>query len=149
MGSIRNSGTAVSYLWASSWTPAQQFLTCGQNHALQHSSFLPVGRIMNSCMASLLPAWLPPLMTLKAGTGSTSRLLPARSARCWYRGTPCHQRKTKQSRTALIKSYFVSSWNIHTLSTAQVTSTCRSNSKAQLNLLSHHCLQMLSRWQAR
>merc|ERR1740131_828249 len=29
----------------------------------------PTGRIMNSCMASLFPAWLPPLMTLKAGTG--------------------------------------------------------------------------------
>ena len=26
----------------------------------------PTGRIMNSCMASLLPAWLPPLITLKA-----------------------------------------------------------------------------------
>merc|ERR1712212_1335024 len=32
----------------------------------------PVGRIMDSCMASLLPAWEPPLMTLKAGTGSPS-----------------------------------------------------------------------------
>jgi len=31
----------------------------------------PTGRIMNSCMASALPAWLPPLMMLKAGTGST------------------------------------------------------------------------------
>ena len=27
-------------------------------------------------------------MMLKAGTGSTSFLLPARSARCWYKGTP-------------------------------------------------------------
>lgn len=25
---------------------------------------------MNSCIARLLPAWLPPLMMLKAGTGS-------------------------------------------------------------------------------
>ena len=24
---------------------------------------------MNACIASLLPAWLPPLMMLKAGTG--------------------------------------------------------------------------------
>ncbi len=39
-------------------------------------------------MASALPAWEPPLMMLKEGTGSTSFLLPARSARCWYRGTP-------------------------------------------------------------
>jgi hypothetical protein len=28
--------------------------------------FVPVGRIMNSCMASLFPAWLPPLITLNA-----------------------------------------------------------------------------------
>lgn len=32
----------------------------------------PVGRIMNSWKASLLPACSPPLMTLKEGTGSTS-----------------------------------------------------------------------------
>ena len=25
--------------------------------------------MMSACMASLLPAWLPPLMMLKAGTG--------------------------------------------------------------------------------
>jgi hypothetical protein len=31
----------------------------------------PTGRIMNSCMARALPAWLPPLMMLKEGTGST------------------------------------------------------------------------------
>lgn len=70
----------------------------------------PVGRIMNSCttarwesrivetcydkyyswsasnltcMASLLPAWEPPLITLKAGTGSTRVLFPARFAICW------------------------------------------------------------------
>jgi len=48
----------------------------------------PVGRIMNSCMASLLPAWLPPLITLKAGTGRMTSLLPARSAMWRYRGTP-------------------------------------------------------------
>jgi len=34
--------------------------------------YTPVGNSMNSCIASLLPAWLPPLMTLNAGTGSTS-----------------------------------------------------------------------------
>jgi len=32
-----------------------------------------VGRIMNSCMASLLPAWEPPLMTFNAGTGEDQR----------------------------------------------------------------------------
>ena len=37
----------------------------------------------------LFPAWEPPLMTLKQGTGSVSLApLPARSAKCWYRGTP-------------------------------------------------------------
>eukprot|EP00420_Gonyaulax_spinifera_P022074 CAMPEP_0197892652 /NCGR_PEP_ID=MMETSP1439-20131203/31160_1 /TAXON_ID=66791 /ORGANISM="Gonyaulax spinifera, Strain CCMP409" /LENGTH=38 /DNA_ID= /DNA_START= /DNA_END= /DNA_ORIENTATION= len=29
----------------------------------------PTGRIMNSWQAKRLPAWLPPLMTLKEGTG--------------------------------------------------------------------------------
>ena len=43
---------------------------------------------MRACMASALPAWEPPLMMLKLGTGRTSFLLPARSARCWYSGTP-------------------------------------------------------------
>lgn len=33
----------------------------------------PTGRIMNSCMARALPAWLPPLMMLKDGTGNTCR----------------------------------------------------------------------------
>jgi hypothetical protein len=36
----------------------------------------PTGRIMNSCMASLLPAWEPPLMMLNAGTGQED-VLPA------------------------------------------------------------------------
>ena len=40
----------------------------------------PVGRIMNSCIASLLPACDPPLITLKDGTGKTRSSLPARSA---------------------------------------------------------------------
>jgi hypothetical protein len=48
----------------------------------------PTGRIMNSCMARALPAWEPPLMMLKEGTGRTSLVLPARSAMCLYRGTP-------------------------------------------------------------
>ena len=48
----------------------------------------PVGRIMNSCMASLLPAWLPPLTTLRQGTGISTSFTPARSAMWRYRGTP-------------------------------------------------------------
>lgn len=49
---------------------------------------IPVGKSINSCIASLFPAWLPPLMTLKAGTGRITLSLPARSAMCLYRGTP-------------------------------------------------------------
>jgi len=49
---------------------------------------IPVGSSMNSCIASLFPAWLPPLITLNAGTGSTSWELPARSAIWRYSGTP-------------------------------------------------------------
>mmetsp|Transcript_11301 Transcript_11301/g.41904 ORF Transcript_11301/g.41904 Transcript_11301/m.41904 type:complete len:304 (+) Transcript_11301:750-1661(+) len=52
------------------------------------NDFAPTGRIMNSCMASLFPACEPPLITLNAGTGSTSFPFPARSAMCLYRGTP-------------------------------------------------------------
>jgi hypothetical protein len=35
-----------------------------------------------TCIASLFPAWDPPLITLKAGTGNTKLLLPARLAMC-------------------------------------------------------------------
>ena len=49
----------------------------------------PMGKIMNSCIASLLPAWLPPLITFKAGTGITSSLVPARCWMCLYKGMPC------------------------------------------------------------
>jgi hypothetical protein len=49
----------------------------------------PTGSSINSWNASLLPACEPPLMTLNAGHGSTNGgLTPARSARCWYSGTP-------------------------------------------------------------
>lgn len=50
----------------------------------------PTGRIMNSCMASLLPAWLPPLMMLNEGTGMYILPvgLPASSAMCLYSGLP-------------------------------------------------------------
>ncbi len=43
---------------------------------------VPVGNNINSCIASLFPAWLPPLMTLKAGTGMITSLCPAKSAMC-------------------------------------------------------------------
>ncbi len=48
----------------------------------------PVGRIINSCMANLLPACEPPLITLNAGTGKTILPVgfPANSAKCLYRG---------------------------------------------------------------
>ena len=46
------------------------------------------GMIKYSWKASLLPAWLPPLMMLNAGTGKTNLLLPANSEMCLYKGTP-------------------------------------------------------------
>merc|ERR1719197_589987 len=48
----------------------------------------PTGKIMNSWHARRLPAWDPPLMTLKLGTGITylSVGLPASSAMYWYSG---------------------------------------------------------------
>ena len=43
----------------------------------------PVGRIMNSWKARALPAWEPPLMTLKAGTGRRLVVaLPAMAPMC-------------------------------------------------------------------
>ena len=48
----------------------------------------PTGKIMNSCIARLFPAWLPPFITLKAGTGITSSLVPDNSWICLYNGTP-------------------------------------------------------------
>mmetsp|Transcript_43808 Transcript_43808/g.69337 ORF Transcript_43808/g.69337 Transcript_43808/m.69337 type:complete len:214 (-) Transcript_43808:1051-1692(-) len=48
----------------------------------------PTGRIMNSWHASLLPAWLPPLITLKHGTGMTNLSVerPERYAIYSYKG---------------------------------------------------------------
>ncbi|GJZ09781.1 hypothetical protein Tco_0544064 [Tanacetum coccineum] len=42
----------------------------------------PIGRFINSCIASLLPACEPLLITLKAGTGNTKVLFPARYGYC-------------------------------------------------------------------
>ena len=47
-----------------------------------------MGIIINSCMAILLPACDPPLMTLKDGTGSDKVEFPANEAMCWKRGIP-------------------------------------------------------------
>merc|ERR1719411_1736549 len=48
----------------------------------------PTGKIMNSCIASLLPACEPPLMMLKEGTGKyiLSVGFPAKWATCSYKG---------------------------------------------------------------
>ena len=50
----------------------------------------PTGRIMNSCIASALPAWLPPLMMLKLGTGSTCRHFQRGDALQTARGLSTH-----------------------------------------------------------
>ena len=52
------------------------------------NDFAPTGNIINSCMARLFPAWLPPFITLKAGTGITSSFVPDISWMCLYNGTP-------------------------------------------------------------
>ncbi|KAI9908291.1 hypothetical protein PsorP6_003578 [Peronosclerospora sorghi] len=46
----------------------------------------PTGRIMNSCIASLLPACDPPLMMLNDGTGKHGVGFPARSAMYCHKG---------------------------------------------------------------
>jgi hypothetical protein len=45
-------------------------------------------------MGRLFPAWVPPLMTVIAGTGSVVALLPTRSAICLYSGTCTENRQT-------------------------------------------------------
>ena len=49
---------------------------------------------MNSCMANLLPAWEPPLITLNAGTGKIISGVPAKSAMC-LQSKDCYHPKTK------------------------------------------------------
>mmetsp|Transcript_27075 Transcript_27075/g.65322 ORF Transcript_27075/g.65322 Transcript_27075/m.65322 type:complete len:213 (-) Transcript_27075:181-819(-) len=74
----------------------------------------PTGRIMNSCIASLLPACEPPLMMLKAGTGRyiSSVELPARSAMCLYRGVffaaaPALHTAIETARMAFAPTFFL------------------------------------------
>ncbi|TYZ50755.1 hypothetical protein PybrP1_012183 [[Pythium] brassicae (nom. inval.)] len=59
------------------WYTSQPMTMASENDAA------PVGRIMNSWNASLLPACEPPLITLNAGTGSTRLSFLIRSAKCW------------------------------------------------------------------
>ena len=61
---------------------------CFEDRRTSENVVAPTGRIMNSCIASLLPAWLPPLMMLNAGTGMHiwSVGLPASCAICLYSG---------------------------------------------------------------
>ena len=61
---------------------------CFEDRRTSENVVAPTGRIMNSCIASLLPAWLPPLMMLNAGTGMHIRSvgLPASCAICLYSG---------------------------------------------------------------
>mmetsp|Transcript_33191 Transcript_33191/g.99991 ORF Transcript_33191/g.99991 Transcript_33191/m.99991 type:complete len:436 (+) Transcript_33191:828-2135(+) len=72
----------------------------------------PVGRIMNSWHAKRLPAWLPPLMTLKEGTGITNLSvgLPASFAMYWYNGislaaAPARHTAMETARMALAPSF--------------------------------------------
>mmetsp|Transcript_39509 Transcript_39509/g.86295 ORF Transcript_39509/g.86295 Transcript_39509/m.86295 type:complete len:262 (-) Transcript_39509:2664-3449(-) len=59
----------------------------------------PTGMTMNSWQASRLPAWEPPLITLKEGTGSTkwSSGFPAREAMCWKRRFPIAAAPARQT----------------------------------------------------
>ena len=71
----------------------------------------PVGMIINSYMANLLPACLPPLMTLNDGTGKTnlSVCLPEIVARYLYNGrffsaAPALAKASETARIALAPS---------------------------------------------
>ena len=65
--SPKKKGTKKKSGW---WLCKPEPASTGPTPELVPSPFTyPVGMIMNSCMARALPAWLPPLMMLKAGTG--------------------------------------------------------------------------------
>lgn len=49
----------------------------------------PTGKIMNSCMARPLPAWLPPLMMLNEGTGRYCRAEASSSLKRDISGSEC------------------------------------------------------------
>merc|ERR1719336_574106 len=72
----------------------------------------PTGKIMNSWQASRFPAWLPPLITLKEGTGITNLSVgfPASLAMYWYNGiffeaAPARQTAIDTARMALAPSF--------------------------------------------
>ena len=73
----------------------------------------PTGRIMNSCIASLFPAWEPPLMTLKLGTGSCRSLLPARSAMWRYSATPLAPAPALHTAMETARMAFAPSLDLH------------------------------------
>mmetsp|Transcript_21344 Transcript_21344/g.49581 ORF Transcript_21344/g.49581 Transcript_21344/m.49581 type:complete len:235 (-) Transcript_21344:3154-3858(-) len=59
----------------------------------------PTGRIMNSWQAKRFPAWEPPLITLKDGTGKrkSSSGWPARAAMCWNNRRPAAAAPARQT----------------------------------------------------
>lgn len=73
---------------------------------------------MNSCIANLLPACEPPLITLNAGTGKIISLFPAKSAICLKCKT--RQKNIKQDKTTKIIYilYLLVEWNSFLKSTS-------------------------------
>ena len=62
-------------------------LSKGLGTSREDHKFLITYDIFYTCIANLFPAWDPPLITLKAGTGKKIFLVPAKSAKCLYNGT--------------------------------------------------------------
>ena len=65
-----------------------QRLVIDTNQEVSHNPSLENWDKKKTCIASLFPAWEPPLMTLNAGTGRTTCLVPANWAMCLYKGIP-------------------------------------------------------------
>lgn len=59
----------ASFPYLALMTPLRWWYTSAPMRMASLKELAPTGRIMNSCMASLLPACEPPLMTLKAWQG--------------------------------------------------------------------------------
>ncbi len=66
----RHTRAALLDLYTSAPADVPQHVSQAHTRRASLKESTPTGRIMNSCMARLLPAWLPPLMMLNAGTGS-------------------------------------------------------------------------------
>merc|ERR1719401_758918 len=66
-------------------TPLRVWYTSAPASMASLKDLAPTGKIMNSWQARRFPAWLPPLMTLKAGTGMTYLSVgrPAKLAMYW------------------------------------------------------------------